>query len=156
MYDYAGSWLYEAGMPAKSGVGGGIIAVLPGRFGIDIYSPPLDAKGNSVRGIEVCKRLSQDLQLNVFTHTSQPSMALSRVCTAAEVPSRRQYPAAVRAQLDDRAARIKYYSLHGRLAADGAEDVVRRMRALADDSDCCIVDQHQVTHITSRQSAPTP
>jgi glutaminase len=70
--------------------GGGIIAVLPGRFGIGIYSPLPDAKGNSVRGIEVCKRLSPDLQRNVFTHTSPPSMAPSRVCTAAEVPSRRQ------------------------------------------------------------------
>lgn len=42
MYDFAGSWLYEVGMPAKSGVGGGIIAVLPGRFGIGVFSPRLD------------------------------------------------------------------------------------------------------------------
>ncbi len=148
MYDYAGSWLYEVGMPAKSGVGGGIIAVLPGRFGIGIYSPLLDAKGNSVRGIEVCKRLSQDLQLNVFSHSSQPSMALSRVYTAAEVPSKRHYPAALRARIDPRASRIKYYTLHGPLAADGAEFITRRMLALADDSDCCILDLHQVTQIT--------
>lgn len=49
MYDYAGSWMFEAGLPAKSGVGGGIVAVLPGRFAVAVFSPPLDAKGNSVR-----------------------------------------------------------------------------------------------------------
>ena len=48
MYDYAGEWAYRVGIPAKSGVGGGIVGVVPGQFGIGIFSPPLDAKGNSV------------------------------------------------------------------------------------------------------------
>jgi glutaminase len=49
LYDDSGIWLYRVGLPAKSGVGGGIIAVAPGRFGVAVFSPPLDAAGNSVR-----------------------------------------------------------------------------------------------------------
>src|SRR4029079_7605297 len=64
MYDYAGSWLYRVGMPAKSGVAGGIIAVLPGQLGIGVFSPALDEFGNSVRGVEVCKALSRELDLH--------------------------------------------------------------------------------------------
>ena len=66
MYDYAGEWAYRVGMPAKSGVGGGIVGVVPGQFGIGIFSPPLDAKGNSVRGIQVCQELSQRFGLHAF------------------------------------------------------------------------------------------
>lgn len=66
MYDYAGEWGYRVGIPAKSGVGGGIIAVVPGRVGIGTYSPRLDAKGNSVRGIKVCEDLAERFHLHVF------------------------------------------------------------------------------------------
>jgi glutaminase len=51
MYDSAGEWVYRVGMPAKSGVAGGILAVLPGQLGIGVFSPPLDAWGNSIRGV---------------------------------------------------------------------------------------------------------
>jgi glutaminase len=66
MYDYAGEWAYRVGIPAKSGVGGGIVGVVPGKFGIGIFSPPLDAKGNSVRGIKVCEELSGRFGLHSF------------------------------------------------------------------------------------------
>jgi len=66
MYDASGEWCYRVGMPAKSGVGGGITAVVPGQLGIGTFSPPLDAKGNSYRGIKVCEDLAKDFGLHVF------------------------------------------------------------------------------------------
>jgi glutaminase len=66
MYDYAGEWAYRVGIPAKSGVGGGIVAVVPGQAGIATFSPPLDPKGNSIRGIRVCEELSRRFGLHVF------------------------------------------------------------------------------------------
>ncbi len=148
MYDYAGSWLYEVGLPAKSGVGGGIIAVLPGRFGIGIFSPRLDEKGNSVRGIEACKRLSRDFGLHAFTRTSSPNMSLSRVYTGADAPSKRQPSPELRSHLNEHAHRIKYIALHGFLAVDGVEYVIRRMREMAPESHSFILDMQQVAGIT--------
>ena len=66
MYDFAGEWAYRIGLPAKSGVGGGIIAVVPGQAGIGVFSPPLDERGNSVRGIRVFEELSQRFGLHIF------------------------------------------------------------------------------------------
>lgn len=148
MYDFAGSWLYEIGMPAKSGVGGGIIAVLPGRFGISIFSPRLDPKGNSVRGIKVCQHLSQDFGLHLFSRAGDPAMALGRIYTAAQAPSKRQPTPEMRSYLNEHAYRIKYLRLHGYLAVDGIEYVIRRMIDMAPDSSCFILDMHQVDGIS--------
>ena len=70
LYDYAGEWAYRVGLPAKSGVGGGIIAVVNRQLGIAVYSPRLDEKGNSVRGIAACKDLGAHLGLHAFEFTN--------------------------------------------------------------------------------------
>lgn len=66
LYDYSGEWVYDVGLPAKTGVSGGTLVVIPGVGGLGIYSPRLDPYGNSVRGIKVCEDLSQELGIHIF------------------------------------------------------------------------------------------
>jgi len=66
LYDDSGKWLYHTGLPAKSGVGGGLIAVSPGKFGIAVVSPPLDDAGNSVRGQRAITEISNALGGNPY------------------------------------------------------------------------------------------
>lgn len=66
LYDFAGEFAYTTGLPAKSGVGGGMIAVSPGRAGIGIYSPLLDEHGTPIRAVKVCEELSSRFGLHVF------------------------------------------------------------------------------------------
>ncbi|HEY6627305.1 MAG TPA: glutaminase A [Ignavibacteriaceae bacterium] len=66
LYDDAGIWFYNTGLPAKSGVGGGIVAVVPGKFGIGVVSPPLDKAGNSVKAQLVIKYVIEQLKANPY------------------------------------------------------------------------------------------
>lgn len=66
LYENSGDWLYETGLPGKSGVSGGLITVVPGKGGLATFSPPLDEAGNSVRGQLVARRLAERLGLNLF------------------------------------------------------------------------------------------
>ena len=71
LYETSGDWLYEIGLPGKSGIGGGIVAVSPGKGGLGTFAPPLDPAGNSVKGQLAAKFLSQSLGMDLFV--SQPN-----------------------------------------------------------------------------------
>ncbi len=66
MYEASGEWLYDVGLPAKSGIGGGIVTVSPGKGGMGTFAPPLDAAGNSVKGQEVARLLSSRLGMDLL------------------------------------------------------------------------------------------
>jgi glutaminase len=70
LYERSGEWLYDIGLPAKSGVSGGIVAIAPGKGAVGVFSPRLDASGNSVRGQRACGVLSRGLGLNLFASSA--------------------------------------------------------------------------------------
>jgi glutaminase len=74
MYDFAGEWAFEVGVPAKSGVSGAILAAIPGKMGLGVFSPGLDRYGNSVRGVRVCEEVACRFGLHVFATQGQDAL----------------------------------------------------------------------------------
>jgi glutaminase len=124
MYDYAGEWIYTIGMPAKSGVAGGLIAVLPGQLGIAVFSPPLDARGNSVRGIRVCDALSRHCDLHLLNRPSPGETSIRLKFTGAELNSNRIRTAEESQALHQAGGNIQGYQLQGNLHFASTEAVV--------------------------------
>jgi glutaminase len=147
MYDSAGEWVVDVGMPAKSGVAGGILAVLPGQLGIAVYSPPLDPHGNSVRGIEVCRQISEDLDLNLLHVARSSRSAVRRTYTVADIPSRRRRPEEQARVLAGAGSRCVVHVLHGDLVFAGMESVIRTLVEQCAEIDFAIVDLAEVTEI---------
>ena len=153
MYDYAGEWLYEVGMPAKSGVAGGVLAVLPGQLGIGVFSPPLDARGNSVRGVAVCRDLSRDFELH-FLRVPRPARATLRGrYDLAGVRSKRQRTPAEEQLLAECGGRACVYELQGDVAFAAIEAAIRQ---ILDDSgrvEIAILDLKRVTRVAGGAGA---
>lgn len=148
MYDYSGNWVYSVGMPSKSGVGGGIMAVLPGQFGLGVFSPLLDRKGNSFRGIRVCEALSRDFGLHLLKVVRATSASVVRVhYDGASVHSRRLRPEAQRALLAHAGRRIQVYELQGELMFASTDSLIRSIAEGWDSTDFLILDFHRVVDI---------
>ena len=113
------------GIPAKSGVTGGILAVLPGQLGIGVFSPLLDPRGNSVRGIEVCRELSQSFNLHLFNSSNPARSVIRSMSTAADVGSKRIRSNADQALLQKQGGRVRHLNIQGELQFATAERVVR-------------------------------
>jgi glutaminase len=145
MYDNAGEWVFNVGLPAKSGVAGGVLAVLPGQLGIGVFSPPLDARGNSVRGIGVCERLSRDLKLHLLASTSAVRSVVRRVVRGEEIPSNRVRTASEEEALAKLRQSVVLYELQGDLVFATAEKVHRTIVAGLDDVEYIVIDFKYVT-----------
>lgn len=148
MYDGAGDWVANVGMPAKSGVGGGILAVLPGQMGIAVYSPRLDSHGNSVRGVEACRVLSTTLELHFLHVTRAARSAIRNRYTIAEAPSRKRRSDVEQDALAQFGLRARVYELHGDLLFSGAETAVREIGNLEEDLDGLILDVRGVDEVS--------
>lgn len=151
MYDYAGEWIYTIGMPAKSGVAGGLIAVLPGQLGIAVFSPPLDARGNSVRGIRVCDALSRHCDLHLLNRPSPGETAIRLKFTGAELNSNRLRTPEESQALHQGGGQIQGYQLQGNLHFASTETIVHDVIANADRIGHLILDFKKV--LTINESA---
>lgn len=148
MYDGAGNWVTYVGMPAKSGVGGGIIAVLPGQIGVAVFSPPLDEHGNSVRGVEVCRRLSRDLQMHFVRAGRTGRSAVRCSYSVADSPSGARRSEESEQVLSEHGGLARVYELAGDLLFAGAETVVRAVSTLGDEVRYAVLDLLRVDEIT--------
>lgn len=127
MYDAAGDWLSHVGIPAKSGVSGGLLGSLPGQVGIGAFSPRLDDFGNSVRGVQLCERLSADMSLHIM-----------------ELPPPSIDAIGWRSQTDDGDPLIV---VQGPMTFPTAELVLRRFEQLPDNGCGIVIDLNPVTRI---------
>lgn len=130
MYDASGAWLYDVGMPAKSGVGGGIMAVLPGQFGLAVYSPRLDERGNSVRGIGVIKAFSEEFQLHLFHGERGLPGAIRAAYSGAALGSRTERNKDETRLLEAHGDSTRIFELKGRLSFGSIELLIREIGLL--------------------------
>lgn len=147
MYDFSGEWLFHTGLPAKSGVGGGILAVQPGRIGIAVFSPRLDAQGNSVRGIAVCRELAAGLDLHLFSPAQREASAVRVSVSGRGAVSRRRRPTAVAERLLQEGERLRLMHLQGALGFASTEPVVRELCALPDTNVAVVLNLRSVLGI---------
>jgi glutaminase len=152
MYDFAGEWLHDVGMPAKSGVAGGIIAVLPGQLGIGVFSPRLDAHGNSIRGIRVCDALSRHWDLHLFNRPGIGRSAIRVRSSGAQFNSSRIRTVAESESLREHGDGIQLYQLQGNLAFASAEMVMRELIERAAAIEFLILDFKRVLTVSESAS----
>lgn len=147
MYDAAGEWVTSVGMPAKSGVGGGIIAVLPGQVGLAVFAPPLDDFGHSVRGMSACERISRELELHFVRagRTGRSTVRSSYPITNAPSGIRRNDESAE--VLEEHGHRAEVLELQGDLLFAGAEAMVRAVTALPTEVEHVVLDIRRVDEV---------
>jgi glutaminase len=149
MYDYSGEWVYRVGLPAKSGVSGGVLAILPGQLAVAVYSPRLDARGNSVRGLHVCERISHDHSLHLLRVHSPSRQVVRRTYRGDEFRSNRQRPEAEDRILSQRAHSIVVHELQGDLHFASTEIAFQTIVGDLDGVEVVVLDLRRVGDVDS-------
>ncbi|THD70084.1 MAG: glutaminase A [Bradyrhizobium sp.] len=149
MYDYAGEWIYRVGIPAKSGVGGGIVAALPSQLGLGTFSPCLDSHGNSVRGLKVCEALSARFDLHMLNRSADV-----RTCIIADydifgISSRRSRQPHEQQILDEHHSDVRVIELVGALNFAAIDYVTRRLANEPPNAPLLLLDFRRVPDITA-------
>jgi glutaminase len=149
MYDYAGEWIYRVGIPAKSGVGGGIVAALPSQLGLGTFSPLLDDHFNSVRGLKVCEALSARFDLHMLNRSADV-----RTCVIADydilgISSRRSRQPHEQQILDERHGDIRVIELVGALNFAAIDYITRRLASEPPNAPLLILDFRRVPDLTA-------
>ena len=144
MYNYAGQWAYEIGLPAKSGVSGAILAVIPGQAGVAIFSPPLDPNGNSVRGVVACRRIAETFGLHLFRTHPDAAHVIRAELDGGQVRSKRARTLGELATLRGAEKRIRLLEVQNALFFGSTERLVRRAAALGREADYVILDVRRV------------
>lgn len=147
MYDYAGEWSYEVGLPAKSGVSGAVLAILPGQISIAIWSPPLDEIGNSVRGIAACRRISREFGLHLLSAPTSVEQVIRRIVRGDTQHSQRIRNPRDRDLLAEAGHRTLLVELQGQLHFASVERMLRRLESALDGTDHLILDLRRLVSV---------
>jgi glutaminase len=148
MYDYAGEWVYRVGIPAKSGVGGGIVAALPAQIGMGTFSPLLDSHGNSVRGLKVCEALSSHFDLHMLNRSADVRTSVIADYETARFATRRNRAPHERKIIEERHHDVRVLELVGALSFATIDYVTRQLAAKPPAASLLILDCRRVPAIT--------
>ena len=153
MYDYAGEWLFRVGIPAKSGVSGGVSAALPGQLGLGLHSPLLDSNGNSVRAVAAAELLSERLGMHLLLPSERTRSGLRRTYRADAIRSRRGRPRTHRTVLDAEAWAIVVHELVGDEGFASTELLIRAVLEDPRPARWRVLDLRRVTRIDTAATA---
>jgi glutaminase len=149
MYDYAGEWTYRVGIPAKSGVGGGIVAALPSQLGLGTFSPLLDDHFNSARGLKVCEALSARFDLHMLNRNADVRTSIMADYDIYGISSRRSRQPREQQILDERHSDIRVIELVGAMNFGTIDYLTRRLAGEPPNAPLLIIDFRRVPDITA-------
>jgi glutaminase len=145
MYDYSGEWAYRTGLPAKSGVSGGVAALVPGQVGVGVFSPLLDGRGNSVRGVGVCHELSDRLGFHLFRNQTASLPPIRSITAGGQRRSRRVRPVAEVEALSEHGHRVRIVEMQGPWTFVSCERLLKELHPV--DDDFIILDTTRVSSV---------